>query len=219
MKSKIVLFDENVLVAFKEQGVDFELFSSQAGSKAKEKFGADATAIFELSKEVGGLSIFALNNKTLASLTQQIATSDLELTFYAVVVGSPQSDRGGYSACVCRDKQTGLINHIPALNYGAMNFSFEYQVLEKVDKISLVKITGFVGEIEFLRFGLSDLGCPVFGDKDYKGDTLAKNTRMALTLAQMRFVMPNSDETVRSFVVVPEGKPWSFFDIDKWFKI
>ncbi len=217
MKSKIVLFDENMLVAYKEQGIDFVMFAEQASAKAMEKFAVVATPVFELSNEISGLCVFA-NNRTIVDLTQQIATGDLELTFYAVVIGSPKADRGVYSACVSRDKQTGLINHIPALNYGAMNFSFEYQVLEKVDKISLVKITGFVGEIEFLRFGLSDLGIPVFGDKDYKGDSLAKNTHLALTLAQMRFVLPNKD-TTRSFVVVPEGKPWSFFDIEKWFKI
>ena len=218
MKSKIVLFDENVLVAFKQNNVDFDEFTTQAQAKATAKRECILTPVYELEKQVAGFCLYTLNTQTATSISEQIKDGECELVYYAVVIGKPKEDKGIYSACVARDNQTGLYSHIPALNYGATNFSFDYEVKEKMDKISLIKIKGAVLDTELLRFALADLGAPVFGDKEYKGDSLAKDTFLALNLAELRFRNP-SEEAERTFVVVPEGKPWSFFNLDKWFKI
>lgn len=219
MKSKIVLLDDNVLVAFKQNNVDFAEFARQAASRVAEASQAKLSPIYELESAAGGMTLFCLNNSAVENLSKQKdGSEDFWLCYYAVGVGCPIERCGIYKACVARDYQTGALAHIPALNTGAINFSFEYEVLEVVQEICLIKITGFVGDGELLRFGLAELGAPVFGDKQYGGDKLAKNTHLALFLGRLRFVSP-TDESVRTFVVVPEGKPWSFFDLDRWFKV
>jgi len=218
MKSKIVLFDENVLVAFKQKNVDFAEFSAQVRANAISKRQCELTPLYEVERQIDGLSVYTQNQKSAEFLAKQLDNGDMELTYYAVVVGELSDKNGTYSACVALDKQTGLFTHIPSLNYDAINFSFEYEVKEHIDKISLIKITGAVTDSRLVRFALYDMGTPVFGDKDYKGDTLAKDTFTALTLAELRFVQAE-DDAVRTFIVVPEGKPWSFFNLDKWFKI
>ncbi len=218
MKSKIVLFDEDVLVAFKQKNVDFGEFSAQVETSAKSKRQCELTPFYSVAKQIDGLCVYTQNEMASKNLTQQLSNGEMELTFYAVVVGNLAEQKGTYSACVAIDKQTGLYTHIPELNYDAINFAFEYEVKERVDKISLVKIKGAVTDANLIRFALYDMGASVFGDKDYKGDTLAKDTFMALTLAELRFVQSKS-EAERTFIVVPEGKPWSFFNLDKWFKI
>lgn len=217
MKSKIVLFDENVLVAYKQKNIGFEEFSAQVQNNAESKRQCVLTPLYRVESGLDGLCVYTQNKKSSKSLSQQLTDGEMILTYYAVVVGEPNERAGTYQACVAVDKQTGLLNHIPALNYDAINFSFEYEIKETVDKISLIKIKGAVTDSHLLRFALYDMGIPVFGDKDYKGDTLAKDTFMALTLAELRFVQ--LDGTERTFIVVPEGKPWSFFNLDKWFKI
>lgn len=218
MKSKIVLFDEDVLVAFKQKNVDFDEFSAQVNTNAQAKRQCELTPLYSVEKQIDGLCIYTQNEKASKNLSQQLLSGEMELNYYAVVVGEQTELKGTYSACVALDKQTGLYAHIPELNYDAINFAFEYEVKEKVDKISLIKIKGAVSDANLIRFALYDMGTPVFGDKDYKGDTLAKDTFMALTLAELRFVQPK-DDAERTFIVVPESKPWSFFNLDKWFKI
>lgn len=218
MKAGILLFDENVLVAFKPNNVDFDNFTTQLTAKVNQKRVCSITPLYELERESSGVVLYTQNEETRAQLTEQMNNGEFEMTYYAVVVGQPKADKGIYSACVKRDSQTGLLNHIPLLNEGAINFSFSYQVLEKVDKISLIKISATILDQELIRFGLSDLGVPVFGDKDYKGDALAKDTFVALSLVDVRFNKP-SDETTMTFRAVPEDKPWSYFNLDKWFKI
>ncbi len=218
MKSKIVLSDQDVLVAFKQKNVDFAEFSKQASVRAKLDNNQELVPFYSLDKSTGGLVLYARSTKAKENIMTQILDGDFESVYYAVVVGVPSNEKGVYSACVARDKQTGVLEHIPALNYDAINFSFGYEVLETVDKISLVKVKSAVLDSEMLRFGLSDMGAPVFGDKEYKGDALAKNTFLALELLELHFRHP-SDESERTFVVVPEGKPWSYFDLNKWFRI
>lgn len=219
MKSKIVLLDDNVLVAFKQNNVDFAEFARQAASRVPETSQTKLSPAYELESAAGGMTLFCLNDSAVENLSKQKdGSEDFGLCYYAVGVGCPSERSGIYKACVARDCQTGALAHIPALNAGAINFSFEYEVLEVVQGICLIKITGFVGDGELLRFGLAELGAPVFGDKQYGGDKLAKDTFLALFLGRLRFVSP-TDESVRTFVAVPEGKPWTFFDLERWFKV
>ena len=220
MKASILLQNDHVVVAYKPNNIDFDLFSTQLSAKLGEKKGADCKIIpsFDLDKDVSGVSLFTLDDKTQANLDTQIVDGEFEMDYYAVVVGAPIQKKGIYSACVKRDGQSGLLNHIPLLNEGAINFSFGYSVVEEVGKISLVKISGVILQQELIRFGLADMGCPVFGDKDYGGDTLAKDTFLALSLVDLRFENPENGD-VLSFRAVPDTKPWTYFNLDKWFKI
>lgn len=218
MKAGILLFNDDVLVAYKPNNVDFDNFTTQLEAKVKAKKDCAISPFYELDKKISGVTLYTLANSVQKRLNEQINEGEFEMTYYAVCVGASAEDRGIYSACVKRDSQTGLINHIPILNEGAINFSFNYQVLEVVDKISLVKISANVFSQELLRFGLADLGMPIFGDKEYKGDTLAKDTFTALSLVDLRFINPQ-DSANLTFRAIPEGKPWSYFNLDKWFKI
>ena len=218
MKAGVLAFDENVLVAYKPNNVDFDYFSTQLVQKAKSKRECEPLALYNLEDNLSGVCLYSLNEEVAKTLHTQINNGVLEMTYYAVVVGRPKEDRGIYSACVKRDAKTGLIGHIPMLNQGAINFAFEYQVVECVDKISLIKISSVIFDQELLRFALADLGCPVFGDKQYKGDSLAKDTFVALSLVDLRFGYL-VDDTTLFFRAMPSGKPWSYFNLDKIFKI
>ncbi len=221
MKAGVLFSNEKVVVAYKPNEIDFENFSEQLEKKLQQKRGEEASLmpIYSVERSSCGVCLFALDKNVAEEIASQVREGEFEMAYYAVVVGAPKEPRGIYSACVSRDKQTGLINHIPELNEGAQSFSLNYQVLETVDKISLVKISSVEFCQEFIRFAFFDMGCPVFGDKDYGGDSLAKNTFLALSLVDLRFRQEEGSEDMLSFRAVPDGKPWSYFNLDKWFKI
>ena len=141
------------------------------------------------------------------------------MEFLAVTVGVPKNEKGIYKAFIIYDKKMGKFTHIPQLTTGAVQISFEYNTIETADKISLVKMHSGFYLPETIRFGLADLNSSIFGDEIYEGDTLAKNTNLALILTGLRFKGKKEGEYYSFKAYPPETKPWSYFDIESVLKI
>lgn len=215
----IFLLDNDLLVIQKPFNVTFEDFTNQVTEYVNTQQQCKVLPLYELDAQVSGVAVFALNDKALKNLNKQMEASEFEMRYYAVTVGNVKAESGFYNACVVKDKQTGVYTHIPQLNAGAESFALSYQLIEKVSQINLIKIgTNNINQ-EKIRFALSDMGNPIFGDKDYGGDTLAKNTNMALCLVDVHFLHPTQNQVLTFRGLPPETKPWSYFKLDKWFKI
>ena len=215
MDNNIFLNNEKIIVLYKAQNVSMKEISAQAETITKSK----VAPIYNLDTVAAGVVVFAKDKNSLDALRKAYLDGEFELKFYAVCVGAPKVESDAYSAYVKYDKLDKKIAHIPQLNAGAEQIALTYKTIEKVQNISLVRVDASTTTPEFVRFALADIGAPVFGDAVYGGDTLAKNTNTALVLVDLRFKDFDKDEYLTFRALPPESKPWSYFNINKIFKL
>lgn len=215
MDNNIFLNNEKITVLYKPQNISMEEITAQAVAIANSK----VVPIYNLDTVAGGVVVFAKGKNSLEVLRKAYLDGEFEFKFYAVCVGVPEIESDAYSAYVKYDKIDKKIAHIPQLNTGAEQIAFTYKTIEKVQSISLIRVDTSTTTPEYIRFALADIGTPVFGDVVYGGDTLAKNTNTALILVDLRFKDFDKDEYLTFRALPPESKPWSYFNLNKIFKL
>lgn len=215
MDNNVFLNNGKIIVLYKPQNMSMEDITAQANVIA----GCKVVSVYNLDTVAGGVVVFAKDKESLATLRKAYFDGEFEFKFYAVCVGVPKVESDAYSAYVKYDKIDKKIAHIPQLNAGAEQIAFTYKTIEKVQSISLVRVDTNTTTPEYVRFALSDIGAPIFGDAVYGGDTLAKNTNTALMLVDLRFKDFDKEEYLTFRALPPENKPWSYFNINKIFKL
>ena len=222
--------DNHIMVVMKEQNEPQEVLCEKIKEemKAENKKTSFFEPMFSLSVGAGGLLLIALSSKAKERLSAQIEQNDFVLKNFAVCVGKPKfttrfmfsdGEEVGYQY-IHRNKVSKKLEFIPSLNVDAVKVYDPYKVLEDKQQISLVEICGGFNFFDETRLLLSDAKSPVFGDKVYGGDTLAKNTNLALFLVEMRFVHPTTNKNLVFRAYPPtDKKPWSYFNVEKFLRI
>lgn len=222
--------DNHIIVAFKEQNEPQEVLAQKIKNELMEqgKKASFLEPIYTLCVEAGGIVLFALTSKAKERLLKQIEENEFLLKNFAVCVGTPKfttrfvfSEDGELNyQHIHRNTKTKLLEFIPSLNSDAQKVYDPYRVLEDKQKISLVEICGGLKFFDETRFLLKDAKSPVFGDKLYGGDTLAKNTNLALFAVEVRFCHPTTNKNMVFRVFPPtDKKPWSYFNVEKFLRI
>lgn len=227
--------DNQICVVFKNHNIKMERFKEQVKDELKKlnEKSSFLEEIYPVCDEASGIVVFALTSKAKERIKAQIDEKEFLLRSFAVCIRVPKFQnkmfyddekdetildvRGDF---VARSVKTKRLEHIPELTKNATNIHDSYDVLEDKEKISLVRIDGGFSFGDETRFVLFDAGSPVFGDKLYDGETLAKNTNLALCIVETRFVHPTTNKKL-VFRVFPEvkKKPWSYFNVEKFLKI
>jgi len=227
--------DNHVLVVAKNRNMTMESFKENI-KKELEKENLKSSfleEVYPICFEASGIVTFALSSKAKERFLKQIEDKEFMLKNFAVCVGKPRyKSRVLYvdetkesveelsEQFVHRNKKTGLLEFIPRLNEDATKVYSLYSVLEDKEKISLVQIDGGFCFDDEVRFLMKEAQSPVFGDKKYEGESLAKNTNLALSIVEVKFIHPINGKNM-SFRYYPEidKKPWSYFNVEKFLKI
>ena len=222
MELNILFEDNHLVVAYKPQDVEFLEFSEWVRNyvaNKKENESVYIQPLYALDKCMGGVAVFCLTSKAYDRANNAILNKDCEFGFYAVCLTNDKIGTGGYSEFAEYVTDTTM-RRVPELNKNANNISFNYRKIDVIKEISLYKVTASNIMRNAIRFGLYDLGIPVFGDKDYNGDRLVKDTRVAICLVDFAIVHPVTKDKLRFRCLPPvESKPWSYFDMDKILKV
>jgi 23S rRNA pseudouridine1911/1915/1917 synthase len=176
--------------------------------------------VHRLDRPTGGIMVFAKTSKAAERLSQQIRDKVMEKTYLAVVVGTPRDKFAHLSNYLVKNEKTNTVIIGSQLEYGAMLAELDYKLLESREKISLVSVKLGTGRSHQIRVQMAGIGCPVFGDIKYKGDTLAKGWNLALWAYKLQFVHPITKKLV-TFVSYPplEDTPWKYFNVEKYINI
>lgn len=222
MELKILFEDNHVVVVFKPQNVEFLEFTEWVKHYLVDK-GHNSSmylqALYALDKCMGGVVVYCLTSKAYQRCQKQVSDDECEMNFYAVCLTKNNVEFGGYCEYAEYVSDTGM-RRVPELNKNANKIIFNYRKLDVVKDISLYKISTSKAMRNTIRFGLFDLGVPVFGDNDYGGDKLVKDTNVALYLVDFAFWHPVSKERLRFRCLPPiDNKPWSYFDMAKFLRI
>ena len=216
MNLHIVYQDNHFLVVKKDFGVPqskLEQDVRESLTKQNGKVGF-LQSLNTLDALTSGLVVYMLSSKA----NERMQQAEVSYKFLCVTVGKPEPLAGCFSANVenLDDGRLGLAPPIK-LSFGV---KFYYKLLNTVSKISLVEVSKDDCKTADVRFGLSQLGSPVFGDKFYNGDTLVQNTNLGLLLYQIELEHPTThNKMLFKCSPVEDTKPWSFFDLEKLFKI
>ena len=222
MELKVLFEDNHVVVVYKPQDLEFleltELVRSHIATK-KQNESVYVQALYALDKCMGGVAVFCLTSKAMDRCTNQLKDNNCEFDFFAVCLSNEKVGTGGYSEYAEYVTDTTM-RRVPELNKNANNITFNYRKVDQIKEISLYKVTAQNVLRNAIRFGLADMGTPVFGDTDYNGDKLAKGTHVALCLVDFSFEHPITKDRLRFRCLPPiESKPWSYFDMEKILRV
>ena len=212
-----ILFEDNHFLVVKKdfltQLFDIDKQVEQYLEKKQGKIGF-LKRLFDMDKLVSGILVYVKTSKAFDRLTSQEPT----FKFLSVCVGRPKQNDGYFSANVQQQKN-GKLELAPKIK-DSFETSFYYKHLQTVSKISLIETSISSPNSDAVRFGLSSLSLAVFGDKLYGGDSLAKNTNLALLLFEVCFEHPTTHQKmIFRCSPIEDAKPWSYFDLNKIYKI
>ncbi len=231
MEDLIVLYEDNhVIVVVKPQNIPTQADKSEdldlltmVKNYVKQKYDKPGEAyiglVQRLDRPTGGVMVFARTSKAAARLCEQHKTGEMEKKYLAVTVGHPRDRRGRLCNYLVKDEINNIVRIVPARIEGAKEAVLDYNVLEMRDKISLIDVKLITGRGHQARVQLAGVGCPIFGDAKYGGDTLAKSSKLALWAYSLRFIHPVTKEIMVFKVFPPEASPWKYFAVEKYINV
>ena len=224
LEPNIIYEDNHIIVVIKPQNIPTQEDSSgdedmlsilkdyikQRDNKPGNVF---VGLVHRLDRPTGGVMVFAKTSKAARRLTQEIKDKQLSKKYLCVVNGVPQIESDRLVTFLKKDEKTNSVHIAPRTEDGSKEAILEYQVIDKVDKLSLIKVDLITGRSHQIRVQMSSqLHCPIYGDFKY-GDSKHK-CNLALWAYELTFIHPVSKEKMR-FVVGPDDVNLAFKKFEK----
>jgi 23S rRNA pseudouridine1911/1915/1917 synthase len=186
--------------------------------------------VHRIDKDTSGLLVIAKTETALTKLARQFFDHSIERTYWALVWGEPEPEKGTINVNVGRSlKDRRVTAAFPAGDFGRTAIT-HYAVLKKFRYVSLVECKLETGRTHQIRAHMKFLGHPLFNDATYGGDQVLKGTtfskykqfvdncfqimqRQALHAKTLGFVHP----TTGAFMKFDSELPDDFRQVlDKW---
>ncbi len=205
---KILFEDKNVVVVIKPPEIlsQFSETEENAVSILKGMTGSEIFVISRLDRNVGGVMVFAKNQKSAAELTRQMQDGVFRKEYIAAVYGCPEEDKGVFEDLLFKDSRKNKSFVVKKERKGVKKASLDYEVVEKRDEISIVKIHLHTGRTHQIRVQFASRKMPLVGDGKYGAKDNCKN--MGLFCREITFKNPATKEML-TFSAEPENVyPW-----------
>jgi 23S rRNA pseudouridine1911/1915/1917 synthase len=200
--------DEDVLVVDKPAG---KPTSSTDGSlsiqdilseflKRHRKGRIRAFVVHRLDKEVSGVLLFAKSRKAMDSIKEKWHTT--EKHYFALVEGIPEKAEGTIKSWLIEDRSQKVhsTREMPDAKFSITN----YTTIKQVNKNALLDIRTDTGRKNQIRVHLSDIGCPIVGDRKYGASDEFKR-RIRLHAYSLSFPHPADGRMITVKSPMPEG--------------
>jgi len=171
-----ILYDDPDFVVFeKEPGTDSEKIGYQdvfgPGTEGK------LYCVHRLDREVGGVTVYAKNEKTAAFLSDGFQKREITKTYLALAEGCPEEERGEMEDLLFHDRRTNKTFVVNRERNGVKKASLSYEVLERdhgADGLSLIRVELHTGRTHQIRVQFASRGMPLAGDRRYGAKTQMK---------------------------------------------
>lgn len=132
--------------------------------------------IHRLDKETSGLMIVAKNELSLAKLAKEMFDRKISRRYQALVWGEPKEKAGTVNVNIGRSlSDRKKMAAFPEGNLGKIAIT-HYKVLESYKYVSLIECKLETGRTHQIRVHMKFIGNTIFGDRDYGGDKVLKNS-------------------------------------------
>lgn len=208
---KILYEDEYSVVAVKDVGVMSEYSETEKNmvSLLKDKTKSEIFPVSRLDTPVGGVMVFAKNQKSAGELTRQMGDGTLKKTYLAVVHSSPQEKTGTFEDLLFKDSRKNKSFVVKRERKGVKKASLSYRVLDEKNNLSLVEIHLHTGRTHQIRVQFSSRRMPLVGDGKYGAKDNAKN--IGLFCKEITFKKINSEEVLNFSAECENIYPWNLF--------
>lgn len=186
--------------------------------------------VHRIDKDTSGLLVIAKTEAAMSGLAKQFYDHSIERTYYALVWGIPDPERGTININLGRSLKDRRITVPYEDETIGRNAITHYKVLKNFRYVSLVKCNLETGRTHQIRAHMKHIGHTLFNDSTYGGDKVLKGTqfskyksfvencfkilpRQALHAKSLGFVHPVTKE----FMQFDSELPSDFADVlDKW---
>ncbi len=180
----------------------------------KEKYGY-ASVINRLDTVVGGLIIFAKNQKSASYLSKLSQEREIDKTYLAVVEGIPQEKEGIFEDLLYKDSSKNKSFVVKRMRKGVKKASLEYVVKETVEcdgkNLSLVMVKLHTGRTHQIRVQFSSRKMPLLGDGKYGSRDNRCNVSLWSHKLKFKLSPKAAEEKFTSFPP-KDTYPWNLFN-------
>ncbi len=208
--ARVIYEDDDIVVIEKKSG----LLTVAAGADKRQKTAqqivddyvyaedgrSHAYVCHRLDQYTSGILIFAKNAYVQQLFRDSWTTYVVERMYLAVVEGCPQKKEGEVRSYLAENKAMKVYSTNNP-EEGKLSVT-RYKVLKTAGNYSQVDIQLLTGRKNQIRVHMSDLGCPIAGDKKYGAQT-NPGGRLMLHNYALQFVHPITKENLRFELPVP----------------
>ena len=165
--------------------------------------------VHRLDRVVSGLMVLARTKRAASDLGKQIQDGIFHKEYQAILHGSPAVPTGTLVDLLVRDKAERKTYVVTDPGKDVQEAILNYDVLEKTDKFSKVRIELITGRTHQIRCQFSSRNLPLVGDRKYS--THADDCEIALWSSLLRFRHPKTGEELTFTAPPPDEFPWNKF--------
>ncbi|MBQ9913255.1 MAG: RluA family pseudouridine synthase [Clostridia bacterium] len=192
---EILYEDRALIVCIKERGV-----LSQQGKENEATMlsllsahtGTEIYPVHRLDREVGGVMVFAKNQKAAAALSAQVSDRTMEKEYLTLAEGVPEEKEGTMEDLLFFDRGKNKAFTVKKERRGVKRAALSYKVLAEKDGLSLMRIRLHTGRTHQIRVQLASRKMPIVGDRRYCSKRESKI--LALWSCCISFVHPVTGE-------------------------
>jgi 23S rRNA pseudouridine1911/1915/1917 synthase len=168
--------------------------------KKQSKGRIRAYVVHRLDKEVSGVLLFAKSHDALDTIKER--WEETEKHYYALVEGIPEKAEDTIKSWLIEDKSQKMHSTRETAN---AKFSItSYKTIKLVSNYALLDVKTETGRKNQVRVHLSDIGCPIVGDRKY-GASNDYIRRIRLHAYSLSFPHPISGEMITVESPMPAG--------------
>lgn len=168
---------------------------------------ADVRTVHRLDRVVGGVMVLARSAAAASELSRQIREGEFGKEYLAVVHGAPEEETGQLRDLLGRDKARRMTYVAQEPGKGIQEASLSYQVLNRTDSLSRVRIRLHTGRTHQIRVQFASRGMALVGERKY--DTREDPCEIALWSQLLEFTHPRTGERMIFRVQPPQVYPWT----------
>lgn len=175
-----------------------EIISEFLKRQSKGKY--KAYVVHRLDKEVSGVLLFAKTRDAMEIIKEK--WKETEKHYWALVHGIPVKVEDTIKSWLIEDKSQKVhsVSERPEAKFSITN----YKTIKKVNENTLLDISTDTGRKNQIRVHLSDIGCPIVGDRKY-GAPHEFQRRIRLHAYSLSFPHPGDGRIITVKSPIPEG--------------
>ncbi|KYG83369.1 RluA family pseudouridine synthase [Roseivirga echinicomitans] len=195
---KILHEDRDIIVVDKSEGLltisndkvkdkTAHFFLNNYVQKGNPKSRDRVFIVHRLDRDTSGVLVFAKNQNAKAYLQEE--WSQFNKKYYAIVLGKPPEMEGEVTSYLMENSAYRMYSTKDSSKGKFAKTG--YKVVKSNAHYSLLEIELFTGRKNQIRVHMSDIGCPIAGDKVYGKDPKVRG-RLALHAASLTILHPYS---------------------------
>lgn len=178
--------------------------------------------VHRLDRPVGGIMVFAKNQRAAARLSDQVQDGTMVKFYQAIITGELPDEYGMLEDYLVKDGKTNTSKIVKKGTKGAKKAQLEYEVLDVFETdqglLSYVLIELLTGRHHQIRVQMAGRGAGIYGDTKYNpqfAKTKKKYQQIALFATRLEFEHPVTGEHM-VFKCEPEGDAFDVIELDEF---